>query len=50
MPSHWGAGCLPAITTFTYWRLRRQWSITDNKQFASGGRYTRTTSAFLLTT
>ncbi len=36
--------------TLTYWRLRRQWSATDSRQLASGGRYTRTIDAFLLTT
>jgi hypothetical protein len=36
--SHCGAGCLPATTMFTYFRLRRQWSVTDSRQLASGGR------------
>ena len=45
-----GDGCLPATMRFTYWRLRRQWSATERRQLVSGGRYTRTTSAFLLTT
>ena len=29
---------------------RKQWSATDSRVLASGGRYTRTTSAFLFTT
>ena len=32
------AGCLPATMTFTYCRLRRQWSATDSSVLASGGR------------
>jgi len=31
-------GCLPATITLTYPRLRRQWSATDSRQLASGGR------------
>ena len=50
MVRKFGAGCLPATTTLTYCRLRRQWSYVDSSVFASGGRYTRMTSAFLLTT
>ena len=33
-----GAGCLPATTTLTYCRLRRQWSYVDSSVLASGGR------------
>ncbi len=36
--SQFGAGCLPATMTLTYWRLRRQWSATESRVFASGGR------------
>ena len=50
MSSHCGAGCLPATITLTRLRLRRQWSATDSSVLASGGRYTRTMSAFLFTT
>ena len=35
--SHCGVGCLPAATTLTQCRLRRPWSITDSRQWASGG-------------
>jgi hypothetical protein len=35
---YWSAGCFPATTTFTYWRLRRQWSMVDSRVLASGGR------------
>jgi hypothetical protein len=31
-------------------RERRQWPVTDTRVLASGGRYTRTTEAFLLVT
>ena len=44
------SGCLPATMTLTRLRLRRQWSVTKSKLLASGGRYTRMISAFLLTT
>src|SRR5699024_10468200 len=45
-----GLGCFPHTTTLTYWVERRQWSNVERSVLASGGRYTRTTSAFLLTT
>ena len=45
-----GVGCLPATTTLTYCRERRQWSMVDSRVLASGGRYTRMISAFLFTT
>ena len=32
------AGCLPATITLTYCRLRRQWSATESRVLASGGR------------
>jgi len=36
--SHWGIGCLEAITRLIFCRLVRQWSIVESRQFASGGR------------
>jgi hypothetical protein len=30
--SHCGAGCFPATTTMTQWRLRNQWSVAENRQ------------------
>ena len=38
MFSHCSAGCLPATMTFTYCLDRRQWSPTESRVFASGGR------------
>ena len=36
--SHCGAGCLPATMTLMRSRLRRQWSVTQSRELASGGR------------
>ena len=33
-----GAGCLPATTTFTYCRERSTWSHVESSVFVSGGR------------
>ncbi len=48
--SHCGCACLPATMTFTRLRERKHQSETHNSVLASGGRKTRITSAFLLTT
>jgi hypothetical protein len=50
MSSHCSSGCLPATMTLTSLWLRRQWSVTDSRVLASGGKYTRMTSAFLFAT
>ena len=36
--SHCSCGCLSMTTRLTYDRERKQWSATDSRQFASGGR------------
>lgn len=40
--SHCGEGCFPATTTLTRSYELKQRCITQSRQFASGGRYTRT--------
>ena len=35
---HCSCGCLSMIIKFTYPALRRQWSATESRQFASGGK------------
>ena len=38
MVSHCSCGCLSMTIRLTYDRDRKQWSATDSRQFASGGR------------